>query len=379
MIIKNKCRPLVFGILLVAGAMYLGGCHYIFKAMIHKEPNIDDLDLFAYRTIEAAPQPRPWPKAPDYNTADLDPELRDVLEDYGTVAFLVLRDGKIEYEEYWGGYGPDVNSNSFSAVKSIVSILVGLALDQGYIDSLDQPVGDFLPAFNQGRKKEITIRDVLRMASGLNFHEAYNEPISHTTDAYYGKHLRRLINSLEVVEDPGTVYYYRSGDTTLLGMVLEAATGMTISAFAEKNLWQPLGAVGDAQWSLDREGGLEKAYCCFYANARDFARIGYLYLNRGRVNGRQLVPESYVQQSLTPIMLPDRRGEMVDYYGYQWWLFRSAGTPVFYARGILGQYIFVLPEENMVVVRLGHARSRTYVNHHPQEIYTLLRGVLTTF
>ncbi|MFP4446914.1 MAG: serine hydrolase domain-containing protein, partial [Desulfosudaceae bacterium] len=222
-------------------------------------------------------------------------------------------------------------------------------------------------------------RDVLRMASGLNFHEAYNEPISHTTDAYYGKHLRRLINSLEVVEDPGTVYYYRSGDTMLLGMVLEAATGMSISDFAEKNLWQPLGAVGDAQWSLDREGGLEKAYCCFYSNARDFARIGYLYLNRGRVNGRQLVPESYVQQSLTPIMLPDRHGEMVDYYGYQWWLFAYAGTPVFYARGILGQYIFVLPEENMVVVRLGHSRSRTYVNHHPQEIYALLRGVLTTF
>ncbi|MFO8048439.1 MAG: serine hydrolase [Desulfosudaceae bacterium] len=379
MINGKKSRSLFFAILLLAGAVHLCGCHYIFKAMIHGTPNIDDLDLFPYRTIRAAPEPRPWPRADDYNTAILDPELRDTLEDYGTVAFVVLKKGQVQYEEYWHGYAPKINSNSFSAAKSIVSILVGQALDQGYIDSLDQPVGDFLPEFATGRKKEITIRNVLMMASGLNFDEAYNEPFSHTTDAYYGKNLRRLINSLEVVEEPGTVYSYRSGDTMLLGMVLEAATGMPLSDFAEKNLWQPLGAVGDAQWSLDRAGGLEKAYCCFYANARDFARIGHLYLNRGRVNGRQLVPESYVKESLEPIRLPNRKGETVDYYGYQWWLYNFSETPVYYARGILGQYIFVIPDKDMVVVRLGHQRSRMQVEHHPREVHTLIRGFMTTF
>ena len=375
----KKALTALMVLLLLALLLCLPGCHYIFKALVYQAPNIDDLGIFPYRTIEAAPDAEDWPLAPDYNQAKLPPEMRHALEKYRSVAFLVIQDGEIRYEEYWDGYSAERNSNSFSAGKSIVSVLVGIALDQGYITSIDQPVGDYLPAFREGDKARITIRDVLRMASGLSFEEAYNKPFSHTTDAYYGKDLKRLINSLDVIEEPGTVYYYRSGDTMLLGMVLEAATGQSMSDFARQNLWQPIGAVHDAQWSLDHENGLEKAYCCFYSNARDFARVGYLYMNHGKANGKQIVPEWYVEESLKPIMLPDRLGEIVDYYGFQWWFYNYAETPIYYARGILGQYIFVIPEKNMVVVRLGHKRSKHKVDHHPEEVHAIVKGFMATF
>ncbi len=377
--LQNAPRHAAVIVLTLLAIFCLSGCHYIFKALVHQTPNIDDLKIFPYRTLEARVDAKDWPLASDYNQATLPSEMRSALEDYKSVAFLVLQDGEIRYEEYWDGYSQDLNSNSFSAGKSIVSILVGIAMDQGHIASLEQPVGDFLPEFQEGKKAEITIKDVLRMASGLNFHEAYNKPFSHTTDAYYGKDLKQLINSLEVVEPPGTVYYYRSGDTLLLGMILEAATGQSLSAYAQENLWEPIGAVRDAQWNLDHKNGIEKAYCCFYSNARDFARVGNLYLNKGEINGQQIVSQDFVRESLQPIMLPDRQGETVDYYGYQWWFYNYAQTPIFYARGILGQYIFAIPEKNMVVVRLGHKRSRVKTKHHPEDVHAIIKGVLETF
>ena len=376
----KKSAILFFASLAIIIAMTsFTGCHYFFKTIIYQRPNIDDVDLFPYRTVKAGDHKTPWKKADDYNKTALPDELREMLEGYDTVAFLVIKDNKIKFEEYWDGYSQTKGSNSFSAAKSVVSILVGIALKQGYIKSLDQPVGDFLPEFADGAKKDITIRDVLMMASGLNFNEEYNKVLSHTTEAYYGTDLRGLINSLEVIEKPGTIYQYRSGDTELLAMVLVAATGKSISQFATENLWGQIGAMEDVPWNLDKEGGIEKAYCCFYSNARDFARVGNLYLNKGEVDGKPLVDRDYMEKSITPINIPDRQGENVDFYGYQWWLYNYADTPVFYARGFLGQYVFVFPEKNMIVVRLGHKRSKVKVNHHPEDVYVIVDNVLKTF
>lgn len=378
---KLKLFFLIFIIALVCAnaAVFFTDAAYIYKALIYQSANIDDLDLFPYRTIHALENNQAWPRTADYNQNNLSHDLRSVLENYQSVAFMVIENGQIRHEEYWDGYSGTVNSNPFSAAKSIVGALVGIALSKGQIKSLDQPVGDFLPEFNKDAKKTITIKDVLRMASGLNFVESYNKPFSHTTDAYYGKDLKKLIYSLKVIEKPGAIYRYKSGDTMLLGMVLTAATGKSLSQYAQEELWQPLGATRDAQWSLDHEGGLEKAYCCFYSNAADLARIGYLYLNGGMANGKQLIPESYVKKSISPIGLVNDYGEKVDYYGYQWWLYPDKNNPVFYARGLLGQYIFVIPSRNMVVVRLGKKRSNIQVNHHPEDVHAIIKDVLETF
>lgn len=366
----------ILGLLVaVNAAIILSGHSYLYRTALYQRAGIDDLHIFPYRTIRGSSRPQPWPRAEDYNRKPMPPALTQVLQEYDSVAFLVLQGGQIRQEAYWDSYSELRNSNSFSAAKSIVSILVGIALDEGRIKSLDQPVADFLPDFDTPEKRPIQVRDVLRMASGLDFHENYKKPISDTAEAYYGNDLAGLIGRLEVENAPGELHRYKSGDTQILGMIVEQATGRTLSQYASEKLWDPLGAVHDAQWSMDHAGGIEKAYCCFYSNAHDFARIGFLYLHGGVFKGRRVVSQAYVQQSLTPVGIPDKHGHATDYYGFQWWLLEHAGQRVFYARGIHGQYVFAIPSMDMVVVRLGHSRSEIFVNHHPEDVYAILDGV----
>lgn len=380
-------KPLVFAFVAVNLGLVLFGKTYVYKAAIYQSPNIDDIALFPHRTVKAAQQPLPWAKADDYNQQPYPKTLIDTLEYFGSTQFLVIQNNQIKTEKYWEGYGPDdearayKNSNSFSAAKSIVSILIGAALQQGHIQSIDQKVADFVDSFNNGAKADITIRQVLQMTSGLDFIEAYNKAISDTTEAYYGKDLRALVDRLGIEEVPGSTWRYKSGDTQVLALVLEAATNQPLNQFASQALWSKLGTEHDAQWSLDKEGGLEKAYCCFYSNARDFARIAALYMNAGKApNGEQIVPVEYVQQSVVPNGVPvaDERAPS-HWYGLQWWTMFYEGYPIFYARGILGQYVMAIPDLDMIVVRMGHRRSDVKVNHHPTDVYAILDGVFEMF
>lgn len=378
----TKLRVFLWLMVIIAGlcaAIVFTGKGYLFKTALYQGAGIDDLHIFPYNTLRASSQPKPWPRGADYNRVQLPEALRNVLEEYDTTAFLVLQGGSVRQEVYWDNYSELRNSNSFSSAKSIVSILIGIALDEGRIKSLDQPVADFVASFDTPAKRPIRIRDVLGMASGLDFYEAYNEPISDTTEAYYGTDLKGLVADLGVETGPGQQYRYKSGDTQVLGLILQQATGRSLAEYASEKLWQPLGATHDAQWSLDVTGGSEKAYCCFYSNAHDFARIPYLYMHDGEFKGKRVVSADYVRKSLTPINIPDVSGENTDYYGYQWWLLNHAGHQLFYARGILGQYLFAIPDLDMVVVRLGHKRSESMVNHHPEDVYAILDGVFEMY
>lgn len=376
-------KPAVFLFVAVNLWLLMFGKTYVYTAILYQSPEIDDLDLFPYRTVTASLGATQWPKAPDYNEVEFPAALTKVLEDFETTQFLVIQHGEIKAERYWEGYAPNdearsyKNSNSFSAGKSIVSILVGTALKDGYIQSLDQPVADYVDSFKSADKSGITIRQVLQMASGLNFFEAYNKPVSDTTEAYYGKDLVGLVDRLGIEEVPGTTWRYKSGDTQVLALVVMAATGKSLSDYASEALWSKIGAVHDAQWSLDDENGVEKAYCCFYSNARDFARIGQLYMNAGVTPmGEQIVSPEYVQQSIVPngVPMPEERAPS-HWYGYQWWVMQHEGHPIFYARGILGQYVVAIPDLDAIVVRLGHTRSEVKLNHHPADIYGILDGV----
>lgn len=335
--------------------LWISGYGYLYKALVYNYVNIDDLDLFYSRTVEAG-KGEPWATGSDYNKKQLTPELRKTLEKYKTVAFLVVQNDSIRLEEYWDNYNKNSLSNSFSMAKSFVSILVGIALDEGKIKSLDQPVCDFLPEFCGENEKQLTIRHLLIMSSGLNWDESYTSLFGPTTRAYYDTDLPDQVLSLKVVDTPGKELNYMSSNTELLALVLTKATGTTLSDYASEKLWKPIGAESDASWSLDNKDGMEKAYCCFYSNARDFARIGKLYLNNGKWNGKQIVSEHYVRESITPSAITDN-GNPNKIYGYQWWITEHAGKKIFYARGILGQYIFVIPELNLVFVRLGHIRG----------------------
>lgn len=366
---KQKIIRYGIAIILIANlAIWATGTTYIYKALIHQQANIDDLNIFEFRTIPNNGPKMPWPSAIDKNTHLLSDSIRKTLTETESVAFLVIKNDSIKYEEYWDGYGDSSYSNSFSMAKSIISILVGIAIDEGKIGSVNDPIGKYLPTYNSGELAKITIKDLLRMASGLNFHESYSTPINQTTDAYYGNDLKKLVFSLKAEKPAGTEFKYKSGDTQLLGLVLSAATGKSNAAYASEKLWSKIGAEHDAKWSIDHADGDEKAFCCFYTNARDFARIGKLYLQKGKWNNEQIVDSNWVNISTESNGLNDEFGNQTDYYGYQWWVLKNAKVPAFYCRGILGQYIIVVPSKNTIIVRLGKKRGDKKVNNHPYEV-----------
>jgi len=366
----NERGCILLGILCLLHIALLANCtSSIYGAFINAAADIDDHKRFESRVVRAG-EHQEWLLSPHYNRKSLSIEAREEMERLKTVAFLVVRDGAILCEEYWDDYGPNSISSSFSMAKSIVSILVGIAIDEGKITSVDQPIGDFLPEFSGGDKAKITIKHLLTMSSGLEW------DVSKETRTYYGRNIRKLVMDLQPVEEPGKVLRYMSGNTILLAFVLEKATGMRISDYASERLWKPLGAKNPALWSLDQKGGDEKADCCFHSNARDFARIGQLYLNNGRWRGRQIVSEEYVKESTTPVPLLIPDGRTVRVYGYAWWFPQYGKYQVYYARGFLGQYVIVIPEEELVIVRLGRKYAVEYEKGHPVDLFTYIDAAM---
>ncbi len=271
------------------------------------------------------------------------------LEDQKTVAFLIIQNDTILYERYFKKYEESSIVPSFSMAKSITSILIGCAINDQLITSVDEPVTTYIPELKENGFEKVTIKHLLQMTSGLYFNEGYTNPFGHVASFYYGTNLRRAISKLTLQYDPGISFEYLSGNTQLLGLVLERALGdKTITAYLEEKLWQPLGMEYDASWSLDRKkNGLEKTFCCVNARARDFAKIGRLYLHKGNWNGRQIVSSDWVERSTHATNEDGSKW----YYQYQWWLASRDGG--FLAQGILGQYVYVNPVKDLIVVRLG--------------------------
>ena len=365
-------------------AIQITGNAYMYKAIVYQFADIDDLDVFVSRTVENA-EHQPWPVSTEYNKRPLPASVVGELEKNKSIAFLVIRNDSIQHEQYWDRYTKNSYSNSFSVAKSIVSILVGIALDEGKIKSLDEPVGIYLPHFNEGNNSKLTIRHVLTMSAGLDWDESYSSLFSITAKAYYGSNLEKLMSTVNVVDEPGKKFDYMSGNTLLLSMIVEKATGMKLSEYASEKIWKQIGAELPAQWSLDHTDGVEKSYCCFYSSARDFARLGKLYLDSGmwrppghRMGGRQIISKNYVRESLTPAPL-DYEGNETNCYGYQWWITEEKGHRIFYARGLRGQYIVMIPDENIIFVRLGNERGKPMANHKLSDLMNYINGVLLTF
>ena len=360
-------------IILLLGFIYFSTPNYVKKSIIYLFPGIEDYTIFANREVEAGKY-KPWYIAKDYMQHTLQPNERDTLELYESVAYIIIQNDSIIYEEYWDDYNENSLSNSFSASKSIVSLLIGAAIQDGLIKDVNEPVTNYIPEFNNTAYNKLCIKDLLTMSSGLNWKESYSNPFSMTTEAYYGDHINELALSLKPIEVPGVEFKYLSGNTQLLAIIVENATKKTLSEYCSEKIWKPLGAKHTALWSLDKENGNEKAYCCLNSNARDFARIGKIIMNKGKINGVQIFPESFISESITPAhyLIDSQTKQPVDFYGYQWWLIQSGRDTIPYARGIYGQYIFVLEKENAIVVRLGHKRSSQKVNHHPSETYTYI-------
>jgi CubicO group peptidase (beta-lactamase class C family) len=330
-------------------------------------PDIDDMPYFHLRKVTIA-DPQPWPVSGDMNAFVLAPQAKSAMDTLETTAFLVFHRDTLIWEQYAMGYSDTTHSNSFSMAKSFTAIAIGIAIDEGYIQSLDQKVGDFIPEFAEGRNAALTIRHLLQMASGIPFGESYNNPLGYMARAYYGTDLLEETMKFRVEKDPGSLWVYEGGNTVLLGMILQRATGKTVSQYFAEKVWSCVGAEAPAYWNLDDKDGMEKTYSGFYATARDFARIGKLYAHNGVWDGDTLVNPEFVQACITPSEIPDSTGENCYWYGLHWWMGEYDGHPLFSCRGLRGQYIIVVPSLELMVVRLGHLQSPERVRHMPLDI-----------
>ena len=359
---KTAFRLFVALVVLMAIA-YASLPYYARQALIHWMPVIDDLETFHRHTVRHNPDSVwRWPLSDNYNRYLLTENDARYLDSLHTVAFLVIRHDSIVFESYRDGWNDTLTSNIYSATKTIVGLLAGIALDEGKIHSLDDPVSRYIPTYTKGRQADVTLRHLLTMSGGMAWDEAYASLFSVTTHGYYGNDLYDLVTNLEVVDRPGVQYSYRSGETQLLAFVIEAATGQTLSDYAEERLWKPMQAEHDAYWLLDKKDGDEKAFCCFHTTARDVARFARLLLHRGNWQGRQLVSEAYMDELMRPASyLKDQWGkDTLSYYGFQTWITDYHGMRCPYLRGMLGQYIISIPDLDAIVVRLGRKRCDVY-------------------
>lgn len=375
-ILKRIVYLLLVVVLAFSAYAVVSGKTFLFKAAYYNFANIDDYEKFSNHTV-ATGTPQPWSQSGLYNKTGCPDSVNALLENLGTVGLLMVKNDSVRFEKYWDGYSDTSRSGSFSMAKSITSLLIGVALKEGKIGSLQDPVGKYLPEFSAGDKARIRIVDLLTMSSGTDWSESYINIFSVTSEAYYGSDIYKTATGVKAIHPPGTLHYYKSGDTQLLGLILEKATGKSLSDYASEKLWQPLGAEHPALWSTDHENGHEKAYCCFNTNTRDFARIGKLMLNSGKWNGRAIIDSAYFAQSVTPCGIKDTKGNACDYYGYQWWI-DPLHPEIFYARGILGQYIIVIPSKKMILVRLGKQTSPIREHTVPKEVRYLINWGLNS-
>lgn len=314
-------------------------------------PGIYDSVVFPTRKAEKAKIPSSWGFAEEQKK--LTQEELDFLSSIKTTSFLMIQNGEIIHESYFENHKANTKSNTFSAAKSFVGLMIGITIDEGYINSFDDPITEYLD-FSIPNDSLVTIRHLLKMSSGLNWVESGGNPLSDNAEAYYGSDLPEIMSETSFDGQPGKAFDYKSGNSQLLGIILENATGMAATEFLEKNVWRKMNTENDLLWSLDHEDGMEKSFCCIYGTSRDFAKIGQLILNEGMWNGKQIISTETLKTLLEPINEKER------FYGLHFWRYEDPDHLVLYARGILGQYIIAIPSLNTVIVRTGHERMDKY-------------------
>ncbi len=368
-LIKKTLKYLIYVIItivvLVNVFILLTGRYYLYSGITKTYlrgktgPSIYDLELFPVNKLQKSSKPYNFifEKDPSLKLTKSDLEYHEKMD---TKAFLIFQGDTLIYEKYWDEHHDKTVSNSFSAAKSVIGMLVGIAIEEGKINSVDDLAGDYIPEFKKNGREQITIRHLLTMSAGFDWVESGKNPLSEAAEGYYGTDLYGLVTRLRVIEKPGIKFNYQSGNTQILGFIIEKATGKSINEYAAEKLWIPLGARNDAFWSLDKEGGDEKAFCCMYATARDYALLGQLILNKGFYNGAQIVPEWYMKKMLeTPNMTTKEKVPNMR-YGWHTWVYKNRGNPVYYCRGLMGQYMIAIPHKNRVIVRLGTKRDSHY-------------------
>jgi len=296
----------------------------------------------------------------DFTIGDV--QLEEFLETTSTTAFIVLHDDALLYESYFNGSSREATQASFSVAKSFVSTLVGIALEEGFISSLDDPVTTYIPELleRDARFAHITLRHLLMMTSGLRFERVDENPFSDDFITSHSTNMRRAASNTEIVEAPGQRFYYNDYNPQLIGMVLERTTNMSVSEYLATRLWGPMGAEADGSWDLDsKRSGFEHMSVGINGRAIDFAKLGWLFLNDGKAGDRQVIPYGWVEQindATDPIYTA--RAEHANFYLNYWWL--DTENDAYYAEGNFGQFIYIYPSADLVLVHNGMSTGGVY-------------------
>jgi CubicO group peptidase (beta-lactamase class C family) len=350
---------------------------YVYRAVMWGDSAITDYEKFPARGILNAPPVFQFTEnhsSDRFTTIEYQADgvkqtddFESFLTETGTTAFIVIHGDTILYENYFNGFQRDSYFTSFSVAKSFLSALVGIAIDEGYIGNVNDPVILYIPELRGRGLDGLTIRQLLNMSSGIRYRES--EPLdwlfsmSDDTLAYSYPELRSLALDFRSGNEPvGTYFHYNDYNPILEGLVLERATGMPVSLYLQEKIWKPLGMEYPATWSLDSNAsGFEKMATGLNAPAIDYARFARLYLNHGNWNGIQIIPEQWVLDSTTPdpkdtrpwinfTDFPDQNG----YYKYHWWGYqRENGLYDYIAWGHLQQLIYIRPDQNLIILRFG--------------------------
>ncbi|MCR5061892.1 MAG: beta-lactamase family protein [Treponema sp.] len=360
-------------LILIFSFIFLSCSTTLYRAMTRGDAGVDDYLYFPERKIAAGGVVREIRYEPDSAIEDRLEELfetgdlQSFIDKTKTQALLVVRGDSLVFEAYGKDYGRESVVTSFSVAKSFVCAIVGVLLQQGKIKSVDQPVIDFIPELIERDKRFSKIRlcDLLSMSSGI----AYSERAFDDTKTYYDPDLRKLaLTKTKIKSEPDTEFLYNNYNPLLLGIVIERASGTSVSAFLEEYIWKPMGAEFDASWSLDSiEDGFEKMESGINARAIDFARFGCLYRDEGTVNANQLIPKDWITESVK-----DHHSEQEDFYcddfgtkikntknggwySYFWYGLKREGfgQDDFFAAGNKSQIIYISKKTDMVIVRFG--------------------------
>lgn len=328
------------------------------------------------RHITSGDDPRPLPEAMrDFSGLryEVDGEqfdLDDFMRHNHVGGLLVIEDGEIVFERYGLGNTRDTRWVSFSVTKSVTSLLVGAAIREGYIGSVDDPVTDYLPQLKGGSYEGVSIRHVLQMASGTDWNEDYADPESDVASSPSDMlQLMRFMGAKPRLAEPGAVFNYNTGETNLAGAIVRAAVGNNLGAYLSRTIWQPWGMEADAVWMAHGPQGGEWGGCCIAPTLRDWGRLGLFLLNDGVLDdGTRVLPEGWLAESLAP-------SPGADHYGYLWWLL---GDGRFLALGIFGQAILIEPEaQRIIAVQSAWTRATSQVyGAHRDAFFAAVAAIL---
>lgn len=345
----------------------------IIKPVYYNLPDEKDAKRFPYRTVLQGPDSSIFNFKKTNDTPDVVKHIRienksinatgvtlnQFVKLHKTISFAIIRNDSLLYEYYADNYSATKNVTSFSIAKAYITMLIGIAIKEGYIKTVNEPITDYItewkdkPGYNL-----ITIKDLLRHTSGLKFTESVFNPESDQLQFYYGTTLRKNIMASAIWEPPGLHFDYQSENPSLLALILERTTGTTVSNYLQKKIWSQIGTEAPALWSTDRNdsAAIEKAFCCLNARTLDFAKFARLLLNKGTWNGKQIVPQQWIEESI--IRTIERGGKIS--YGYNLGIGPVAYNS-FYPIGLYGQLLYIYPAKNIIIVRFGNAD----INYNP--------------